>query len=125
MLAVDAGGSVRTVADVDGEPGGLGWTTEGDLLVVAMAKRSVVRIDADQNQHVFADLSAITTCKCNDMVVDGSGNAYVGDFGYDLLSGAPPAPGRARPGPCRRIDGGRRRRPPLPERLRRSPPAWS
>ncbi len=42
---------------------------------------------------IVADLSAITTCKCNDMVVDRSGNAYVGDFGYDLLAGAPPAPG--------------------------------
>jgi sugar lactone lactonase YvrE len=93
VLAVDLGGSVRTVADIDGEPGGLGWTADGDLLVVAMAKRSVVRIDADDHQHVFADLSAITTCKCNDMVVDRSGNAYVGDFGYDLLAGAPPAPG--------------------------------
>jgi sugar lactone lactonase YvrE len=93
VLAVASDGSVSAVAAVDGEPGGLGWTPDGDLLVVAMAKRSVVRVDADGEQRVAADLSAITTCKCNDMVVDADGNAYVGDFGYDLLGGAPPAPG--------------------------------
>ena len=93
VLTVGSDGSINTVAHVDGEPGGLGWTPEGDLLVVAMAKRTVVRVDADGEQHVAADLSAVTTSKCNDMVVDAVGNAYVGDFGYDLLGGAPPAPG--------------------------------
>ena len=93
VLAIDSDGSSRTVAEIEGEPGGLGWTPEGDLLVVAMARRCVVRIDGDGQQHLFADLSSITTCKCNDMIVDARGNAYVGDFGYDLLSGAPPAPG--------------------------------
>ena len=93
VLTVASNGSVSTLAEIDGEPGGLGWTQDGDLLVVAMAKRTVVRVDADGEQHVAADLSAVTTCKCNDMVVDAGGNAYVGDFGYDLLGGAPPAPG--------------------------------
>ena len=93
VLRVAADGSVCTVAEVDGEPGGLGWTPDGDMLVVAMARRSVVRVAANGEQHLVADLSAITTCKCNDMIVDSNGNAYVGDFGYDLLRGAPPAPG--------------------------------
>ncbi|HZI45640.1 MAG TPA: SMP-30/gluconolactonase/LRE family protein [Ilumatobacter sp.] len=93
VLTMGSDGSINTVAHVDGEPGGLGWTPDDDLLVVAMAKRTVVRVDADGEQHVAADLSAVTTCKCNDMVVDAVGNAYVGDFGYDLLGGAPPAPG--------------------------------
>ena len=29
----------------------------------------------------------------NDMVVDSRGRAYVGDFGFDLMGGADPAPG--------------------------------
>jgi sugar lactone lactonase YvrE len=93
VLAVAGDGSVTVIAAVDGEPGGLGWTPTGEMLVVAMARQAVVRIDGDGVQHVVADLSAITTCKCNDMIVDTNGNAYVGDFGYDLLHGAPPAPG--------------------------------
>jgi sugar lactone lactonase YvrE len=93
VLAMAADGALDTVAEIDGEPGGLGWTPAGDLLVVAMAKRAVVRVGPAGEQSVAADLSAITTCKCNDMVVDDAGNAYVGDFGYDLLAGAPPSPG--------------------------------
>jgi sugar lactone lactonase YvrE len=93
VLAAGLDGSHETVVHVDGEPGGLGWLPDGSLLVVAMATRSVVRIDAAGKLETVADLSAITTCRCNDMVVDGSGNAYVGDFGYDLLGGAPPEPG--------------------------------
>jgi sugar lactone lactonase YvrE len=90
-LATD--GRLDEVAVVEGEPGGLGWLPDGDMLVVAMARRAIVRIDAAGRQTTHADLSAITTCRCNDMVVDRHGNAYVGDFGYDLLGGAPPAPG--------------------------------
>jgi sugar lactone lactonase YvrE len=93
VLAIAADGSMRTVAEIEGEPGGLGWTPDGDLLVVAMARRRVVRVDGVGQQHLYADLSSITTCKCNDMIVDAHGNAYVGDFGYDLPAGAPPAPG--------------------------------
>jgi sugar lactone lactonase YvrE len=93
VLAIAADGSKRTVAEIEGEPGGLGWTPVGDLLVVAMARRRVVRVDGDGQQHLYADVSSITTCKCNDMIVDAHGNAYVGDFGYDLPGGAPPAPG--------------------------------
>ena len=93
VLRIAGDGTVCTVAEIDGEPGGLGWTPDGDLLVVAMARRAVVRVAADGEQQLVADLTAITTCKCNDMIVDSNGNAYVGDFGYDLLRGAPPAPG--------------------------------
>ena len=93
VLALGLDGSVETVVHVDGEPGGLGWLPDGSLLVVSMAHRSVLRLVADGALHTEADLSGLTTCRCNDMVVGPTGNAYVGDFGYDLLGGAPPAPG--------------------------------
>jgi sugar lactone lactonase YvrE len=93
VLAVGLDGSVETVVHVDGEPGGLGWLPDGSLLVVSMAHRSVVRLVAGGALHTEADLSALTTFRCNDMVVGPTGHAYVGDFGYDLLGGAAPAPG--------------------------------
>jgi sugar lactone lactonase YvrE len=93
VLAIGPDRTPHVVAHVDGEPGGIGWTPDGDLLVVAMARRAIVRIDAGGTEHPAADLAAITTCRCNDMVVDTGGNAYVGDFGYDLLGGAAPASG--------------------------------
>ncbi|HIF11091.1 MAG TPA: hypothetical protein EYQ81_15495, partial [Sneathiellales bacterium] len=36
------------------------------------------------------DLSPFVTGHPNDMVVDGQGRAYIGNFGYDLLGGAEP-----------------------------------
>ncbi|MGD9998755.1 MAG: SMP-30/gluconolactonase/LRE family protein [Ilumatobacteraceae bacterium] len=93
VLEVDAGGSVRATIAVSGEPGGIGWLADGTMLVVSMATRSVVRITADGTQSVHADISELTTYRCNDMVVDRRGNAYVGDFGYDMAARAAPAPG--------------------------------
>jgi len=93
VLGVDEAGDVVASFPVDGEPGGIGWTPEGDMLVVSMATRTVVRRDARGQAHVHADVSALTTYRCNDMVVDARGNAYVGDFGYDMAARQAPAPG--------------------------------
>ena len=95
VLAVSphAPADVETIAHVDGEPGGLGWRPDGTLLVVSMRTRSVVAVDAAGAISTVADLSSLTTGRCNDMVVDGTGAAYVGDFGYDLAAGAAPQPG--------------------------------
>ena len=95
VLAVSphAPAEVETVAHIDGEPGGLGWRPDGTLLVVSMRTRSVVAVDAAGAISTVADLSALTTGRCNDMVVDSTGAAYVGDFGYDLAAGAAPQPG--------------------------------
>jgi sugar lactone lactonase YvrE len=39
---------------------------------------------------LHADLGAVATGPCNDMVVDGRGNAYVGNFGFDMEAGERP-----------------------------------
>jgi sugar lactone lactonase YvrE len=39
---------------------------------------------------VHADLADVASWHCNDMVMDADGNAYVGNFGFDLESGATP-----------------------------------
>ncbi len=92
VLAVSpTGDDVRVVVDVPGGPGGLGWTPGGDLLVLDMSARRLLRFDG-AHLHVVAELASLTVGRCNDMVVDEQGRAYVGHFGYDLLGGAPPAP---------------------------------
>jgi sugar lactone lactonase YvrE len=40
--------------------------------------------------RAVADLSLFVTGPCNDMVVDSSGRAYVGNFGYDVHAGELP-----------------------------------
>ena len=79
-------GSVEIVVEVPGQPSGLGWMPNGDLLVVSMLDRRVMRYDgAGLREH--ADLSPIATAHCNDMTVDAHGRAYVGNFGFDLHGG--------------------------------------
>jgi sugar lactone lactonase YvrE len=85
-------GDHRVELEWDDRPSGLGWLPSGELLVVAMNSRQVRRVDASGNVHLHADLSAIATGPCNDMVVDGNGNAYVGNFGFDVEAGGKPGP---------------------------------
>lgn len=92
VYAVDAGGARTTVhGGLPDRPSGLGWLPDGSLLVVAMTTRRVLReVDGDLVEH--ADLSSLAAGICNDMVVDAHGNAYVGNFGFDLEAREPFAP---------------------------------
>ena len=83
VLAVDENGNAETVVEVATWPSGLGWTPSGDLLVVSMTDRRLLRYDG-QRLTVVADLSGLASFHCNDMVVDRLGRAYIGNFGFDL-----------------------------------------
>ncbi len=83
VKSMDPAGHVRTELEIDDQPSGLGWLPDGRLLVVSMLRRQLLRVDAD-GVKVHADLSALATFHCNDMVVDRQGRAYVGNFGFDL-----------------------------------------
>ena len=92
VLRVQTDGSHATIVQLaDDEPSGLGWLPDGDLLIVSMRKRQLLRFNGRQ-LTVHADLGNLATGYCNDMVVDQSGRAYVGNFGFDLHNGAEPAP---------------------------------
>jgi sugar lactone lactonase YvrE len=88
VLTVDLAGRLETVVRVPQQPSGLGWTPEGNLLIVSMLDRKLVRLDGDRLVEV-ADLSVLATGPCNDMVVDETGRAYVGNFGFDRHRGEP------------------------------------
>jgi len=84
VKSVSLAGDVRTELDLDDQPSGLGWTPDGDLLIVSMARRQLLRRSADGRLSLHADLRAVADFHCNDMVVDAVGRAYVGNFGFDL-----------------------------------------
>jgi sugar lactone lactonase YvrE len=89
LSAREDGSDLRTEADVAQQPAGLGWLPDGRLLVVSMRDRKVLRREADGTMVIHADLSSHATGHANDMVVDAQGRAYVGNFGFDLMNGAP------------------------------------
>jgi len=69
-------------------PGGLGWTPEGDLLVVDCLERKVLR-QVENQVTVYADLSNITQYPLNDMYVDSAGTVWVGGYGFDPATDTP------------------------------------
>jgi len=83
VLRWDDSGRPAVVCRVAGQPSGLGWTPAGDLLVVSMTDRRLLRLGAAGGLRELADLSAYAPWHCNDMVVDDTGLAYVGNFGWD------------------------------------------
>ena len=89
--AVDLQGRNTVVAEVAAWPSGLGWLPDGRMLVVSMTDRKLLRQEAG-GLKLHADLSGLASYHCNDMVVDGRGRAYVGNFGYDIIAGAPQKP---------------------------------
>ena len=87
VWAVDVAGRAELIAETTGYPTGLGWNTAGELLVVVATNRSVMRLDRGTLQP-FADLSKCAAGDFNDMVIDGAGRGWIGDFGYAFFSGA-------------------------------------
>jgi sugar lactone lactonase YvrE len=88
VMTVDPGGHAETIVEVPQRPSGLGWTPAGDMLVVSMLDRRLMKQSAGRLSTV-ADLGHLATGPCNDMVVDAVGRAYVGNFGYDRHAGEP------------------------------------
>jgi sugar lactone lactonase YvrE len=89
VKTVDMDGRTEVVAEVPNRPSGLGWLPDGTLLVVSMHERKVLRVDPGGSLGVHADLGDVATFHCNDMVVDGQGRAYVGNFGWDPRGDGP------------------------------------
>ncbi len=98
VVAVDLDGKRENMAQVPQQPSGLGWLPDGRLLIVSMLDRKLMRLDPS-GLAVAADLSGLATGACNDMVVDGDGRAYVGNFGFDMFAGE-----AARPAVLARVD---------------------
>jgi len=80
VMTLDENNSLETVCDVPSQPSGLGWLPNGDLLIVSMLDRKILKF-SEGSISVHADLSEYVAHKCNDMVVGRDGTAYVGNFG--------------------------------------------
>src|SRR5437660_9681460 len=60
---------------------------DGRLLVVSAAERRLLRREPDGSMVMHTDLSRLSGHPWNDIVVDGRGNAYVGNIGFDFPGG--------------------------------------
>ncbi len=89
VVTVDLAGRREVVLRVPTFPFSLDWLPDGRLLVVS---RGLQRREADGSLVAHADLSGLAAA-WNELVVDGRGNAYVNQAGFDLMGGAEPTSG--------------------------------
>ncbi len=79
-------GERRVEVAFDGEPAGLGWLPDGRLLINSRLDRVIMRREPDGTLVRHGDLKPWATWHANDMVVASNGQAYAGNFGFDLDS---------------------------------------
>jgi sugar lactone lactonase YvrE len=88
VVATSEKGESEVMATVPGQPSGLGFLPDGRALIVSMTDRRLLVRDHDGTLSEYADLSGLVEYNLNDMVVDPTGRAYIGNFGCDLMAGA-------------------------------------
>lgn len=66
---------------------------DGRLLIVAGRDGVLLRREHDGRLATHADLTGLSSHAWNDIVVDGRGNAYIGNTGFDFQVGEKFAPG--------------------------------
>jgi sugar lactone lactonase YvrE len=85
VLAVELDGTSEVVARV--QTLGLGFLPDGRLLIVSSRDRGLLRLESDGSLVTHANLTPVAGSHWNDLVVDGRGNAYVNDIGFDFPGG--------------------------------------
>ncbi len=88
IVAVDLhGNSEVMVRAATTAPFCIDWLPDGRLLVVSGPEARLLRREPDGSLVDHADLGGISGHPWNDIVVDGRGNAYVGNIGFDFPAG--------------------------------------
>jgi sugar lactone lactonase YvrE len=91
VVAVDREGRPEVMARVDfpAFPMCIDWLPDGRLLIVAARDGRLLRQEPDGSLVIHADLSGLAEpgCPWNEIVVDGHGNAYLNNQGFDFPGG--------------------------------------
>lgn len=91
VVAVGPDGSREVVLELASAPFSLDWLPDGRLLISSAGDSAILRQEADGSLVTHADLSELSTKPWNELVVDGRGNAYVNNIGFDFGTEEPAA----------------------------------
>ncbi len=87
IIAVDLAGMSEVMGHVASFPFSIDWLPDGRLLVVSAAERCLLREGPDGSLASHTDLSGLSARPWNEIVVDGRGNTYVNNIGFDFPGG--------------------------------------
>jgi sugar lactone lactonase YvrE len=93
LIAARLDGSAERIAEIPGMPMGTGWLPDPDgrMLIVSSRDGLLLRREPDGSLVTHAELASLDAHPWSDMVVDGRGNAYAGNIGFDFPGGTPAA----------------------------------
>src|ERR687893_2546555 len=87
LIAVDLEGKSEVIVRIPSFPFCIDWLPDWRLLIVSARDRLLLRREPDGSLVTHADLSSLALHPWNAIVVDGRGNAYVGNTGFDFPGG--------------------------------------
>ena len=87
VIAVDLAGTSEVVAHIQSFPFCIDFLPDGRLVVVSADDQLLLRQEPDGSLVTHADLSGISAFKWNEIAIDGRGNAYINNIGFDFPDG--------------------------------------
>ena len=92
IVAVDGSGASEVMVRHPSLPLCFDFLPDGRLVLVSNKERALLTLEPDGGLAGYADLSSLSPFGCNDIVVDGRGNAYVNSGNFDFAAGPPQGP---------------------------------
>ncbi len=87
VIAVDLRGKSEVITRIQSFPFCIDFLPDGRLLVVSARDRLLLRREPDGSLVTYADLHSLSDRPWNEIVVDGRGNAYLNNIGFDFPGG--------------------------------------
>jgi sugar lactone lactonase YvrE len=87
VIAVDREGRSEVIVRTPASPFSIDWLPDGHLLIISGPDGLLLRREPDGSLVTHADLSGLSDHSWNEIVVDGRGNAYVNNIGFDFPGG--------------------------------------
>jgi sugar lactone lactonase YvrE len=85
VIAANLDGQSEIILRVPSFPFSIDWLPDGRLLITS--DRLLLRREPDGSMVTHADLTGLSDHPWNELVVDGRGNAYVNNIGFDFPRG--------------------------------------
>ena len=92
IIAVDDTGAFEVMVRHASLPLCFDFLPDGRLALVSNQERALLTLEPNGSLAQYADLSALSPFGCNDIVIDGRGNAYVNSGNFDFAKGPPEGP---------------------------------
>ena len=87
VIAVDLEGKSEVITRIQSFPFCIDFLPDGRLLVVSARDRLLLRMEPDGSLVTHANLTSLSDHPWNEIVVDGRGNAYLNNIGFDFPGG--------------------------------------